>query len=93
MRQLTKKMVRVMKRARVDRATVTAKETRVTATTVVAMMANGAKDIARPHNYQLRGSANYNSKGNKNGKGVGDSGYGDNVNKRDHGGGDDGKWQ
>ncbi len=31
-----------------------AKETRVTATTVAAMMANGSKDSARPHNNQLR---------------------------------------
>ncbi len=50
MTAVTKKMARVMKRARVDRATVTAKETRVRATTVVAMMANIAKDSARSHN-------------------------------------------
>jgi hypothetical protein len=50
MRQLMKKSARVMKRVRVDRAMVTAKETRVTVTRVAAMMANGAKDSAWPHN-------------------------------------------
>ncbi len=35
--QLTKKMARGMKRARVDRATAKANETRVVATTVAAM--------------------------------------------------------
>jgi hypothetical protein len=50
MRQLVKKSARVMKRVRVDRATVTAKETRVMVTRVAAMMANSAKDSAWPHN-------------------------------------------
>ncbi len=77
-----------------DRAMVTAKETRVTATMVLVMMANGAKDSARPHNNQLRGSDDDNSKGDKEdegGKGNGDGGYGDDVDERDHGGGNDSK--
>ncbi len=45
MRQSTKKTARAMKRARVDRGMVTAKETRVTATTVAAMMAKGPKIV------------------------------------------------
>jgi hypothetical protein len=59
------------------------------------MMANGAKDSARLHNNQLRGSDNDNSEGNKEdegGNGDSNSGYGDNVVKRDHGSGDDGIW-
>jgi hypothetical protein len=67
MRQSTKKMARAMKRARVDRGMVRAKETRVTATTVAVMMANGAKDSARPHNNQLRGSDNANREGQQRG--------------------------
>ena len=89
-------MARVLKRVRVDRAMVTAKETRVTATMVLVMMANGAKDSARPHNNQLRGSDEDNSEGNEEdegGKGNGGSGYGDHVNERGHGGGNDGEWQ
>ncbi len=50
-----KKTVRVMKRVRVDKATVTEKETRATATMVAAMMANSAKDSARPHNNHHKG--------------------------------------
>ncbi len=85
-----------MKRARADRATATAKETRVTATMVAVMMANSAKDSVRPYNNQLRGSDDNNSKGkeeDEGSKGDGDGGYNDNVDKRDHGVGNDGKWQ
>ncbi len=70
-----------------DRAMATAKETRVTATMVAAMMANGSKDGARPHSNQLRGSKDNNSKGNEEdegGKGNGDGSYGEDVDKRDH---------
>ncbi len=56
MRQLIKKTARAMKRARVDRAAVTAKETRVMTTMKVVMKANRAKNSVRPHNNQLRGS-------------------------------------
>jgi hypothetical protein len=94
-RRLKKKMARAMKRARVDRETVTAKETRVMATTVVAMMANGSKDSVRPLISQLRGSDNDNSEGNKKdevGKGNGEGSYGDDVDERDHSSGYDGKW-
>ncbi len=90
-----KKTVRAMIRGRMDRATTTAKETRVMATTMAAMMANGIEDSARPHSNQLRGSDNNNSKGgeeDEGGKGEGDGSYGDDVDKRDHGGGNDGKW-
>jgi hypothetical protein len=96
MRQLVKKTARAMKRVRVDRAMATAKETRVTATMVVMMMANGTKDSARPHNNQLRGNENDNSKGNKEDEGSkdnGDSVYSDDVNERNHSSGDDGKRQ
>jgi hypothetical protein len=93
-RQSTKKPAMAMKRARVDSAMATAKETRVAVTAVAAMMANGTKDSARPHNNQLRGTDDNNSKGNKEdegSKGNGDSGYSDNVNERDCGGSNDGK--
>ncbi len=60
-RPLTKKMARAMNKARVDWATATANKTRVMATTVAEMMANGAKDSVRPHNNQLRGSEEDNS--------------------------------
>jgi hypothetical protein len=59
-------------------------------------MANSTKDTARPHNNQLRGSDEDTSKGDKEdegGKGDSDGGYGDDVDERDHGGGNDGKWQ
>ncbi len=55
MRKLTMKMARAMKRVRVDKATVTAKETRVMATMVVVMISNSTKDSAMPHNNQLSG--------------------------------------
>jgi hypothetical protein len=90
MRQLTKKTARAMKRARVDRATMTAKVTSVTATMVAAMMAKSAK----LHNNQLRGSDTSNSKGDKEdegGKGNGDGSYGEDVDERDHGGSNDNK--
>jgi hypothetical protein len=93
-RQLTKKTARAMKRARVERAMATAKETRVTLTMVVAMMANGNKDSGRLHNNQLRGSDDDNSKGDKEeegSKGNGDGSYDDDVDKIDHGSGNDGK--
>jgi hypothetical protein len=44
---------------------------------------------------QLRGSDNDSSEGNKEdegSKGNSDGGYGEDVDKRDHGGGNDGKW-
>ncbi len=59
-------------------------------------MTNHAKDSARLHNIQLRGSDNNNSKGyeeDEGGKGDGDGSYGNNVGKRDHGSGNDGKRQ
>jgi hypothetical protein len=96
MRQLMKKSARVIKRVRVDRAMATAKETRVTATIVEAMVVNNAKDSARPHNNQLRGNDDDNSKGNKDnegGKGKGEGSYDDDVKERDHGSGNDGKQQ
>jgi hypothetical protein len=43
-----------MKSVRVDRATATAKETRVMVATVAVMMENSIKGSARPHNNQLR---------------------------------------
>jgi hypothetical protein len=82
MRQLTMKMARAMKRARVDRARAIAKETRVMATMVAAMMANCTKDSVRSHNNQLRGSDDDNSKGNEDDEGVkgdGDGRYGKDV--------------
>jgi hypothetical protein len=93
MRQLTKKKVRAMKRARVDRVTGTVMKTSVMATMVVAMMASNTKDTAsaRPHINQLRSSDYDNSKGNEDnevGKGNGDGGYGE-----DDGDSDDGKRQ
>jgi hypothetical protein len=82
MRQMTKRTAMAIKRVRVDRATVKAKERRVTATTVVVMMANGTKVSARPPNNQLRGSGDNNSEGDKEdegSKGDGDGGYGDDL--------------